>query len=144
MPRMGKNGYSDAETGQAKVTTRCPEELKEEYQQVLDEQGRSMSEDVREHMQAVVNASEGTSIGNNALPDNERLATAYKALRRHADPDTGGIETDVAETIVAEATSVRASVIRSNVLRPLQRRGYIRPKWGTIEVVPPEEAAPTA
>jgi antitoxin component of RelBE/YafQ-DinJ toxin-antitoxin module len=141
MPRMGADEERRQRRGQTKVTTRCPEELKADYKDVLDEQGRSMSDDLREHMQAVVNAHSNRP-DDGTVPGDDQLAAAYKALRRAADPDHQTVKTEVAETIVAEETRVRRAVVRSNVLKPLERRGYIEPRWGTVRVVDPANVQP--
>jgi hypothetical protein len=114
-----------------KVTARCRKSLKEQYQAVLDDQGRSMSDDLREHMEHVV-AEHGDQSLRGGGPDGPQLAEAHHALSRNADPDTHRINTDAAESIASEA----AKVVR---LKPLEERGYLSPEWGTIVVYPPEK-----
>lgn len=139
MGRMGAQGQSDDDRSQAKITFRVDEEKKAAYKEALDVAGESMSGDLRAHVEAVVEGSNPDNINEFQLPDDDQLADAYRALRRHADPDRGTVDTEIAETIAAEATRVRAAVVRANVLEPLKRRGFIVPKWGKIRVVPPAE-----
>jgi len=128
----------EREDPRTKVTARCSESLKEQYQAVLDAQGRSMSDDLREHMEETVNRHADDPDGAQ-LPKGQQLADAYRALWRNADPDTHRIDSGVAETIAAEAAKVKAkgNLIRDSVFKPLENRGYIRPEWGVIVVYEP-------
>jgi antitoxin component of RelBE/YafQ-DinJ toxin-antitoxin module len=127
----------EREDPRTKVTARCPEALKEQYQSVLDERGLSMSDDLREHMEQVVQ-QHGGAPETGEMPADEQLTNAYRALWRNADPDTHRIDGEVAETIASEAAKVRAKVVKDSILKPLEDRGYLTPQWGTIVVYPPD------
>jgi len=61
----------------AQLSVRCDAELKERYKDALDAEGRTMSEDLRRHMERAI-AEHGGSVGNAGhLPDDDELATAY-------------------------------------------------------------------
>jgi len=54
---------------------------------VLEDEGRSMSDDLREHVERVV-AEQGTGMIGGEGPGDPQLADAYRALWRNANPDT--------------------------------------------------------
>lgn len=113
-------------SGQERITVRVDPDLKEDYQASVD----SMSDDLREHITTVAESEESRVEG----PADEVLADAYAALRRNADPHTKRIDVEVARSTVAEATQVPKKAVHKRVLRPLEREGYITPRWGSIRV----------
>jgi antitoxin component of RelBE/YafQ-DinJ toxin-antitoxin module len=135
---MPRNEPSASNTS-AQLSVRCDAELKERYKNALDAGGRTMSEDLRRHMEQVV-AEHGGSVGNAShLPDDDELATAYTRLDDLADPDTRTISADAAESALADALNRPKTTVRRAVLGPLERRGYVTPRWGSIYVARPSE-----
>lgn len=97
-----------------------------------------MSEDLRRHMEQVI-AEHGGAVSNAGhLPDDE-LATAYTRLDGLADPDTRTISADAAESALADALNRPKTTVRRAVLAPLERRGYITPRWGDLRVTRPPD-----
>lgn len=120
-------------SGQEKISVRVDAGLKEDYQNAVD----SMSGDLREHISEVAEIGETP---DNGLED-AVLSDAYTELRRGADPHTNEIDVEVATSMVAEAAQVPKKAVQKRVLRPLEREGYITPRWGTVVVHPPEVVA---
>jgi len=130
---MPRNQPSASNTS-AQLSVRCDAELKERYKDALDAEGRTMSEDLRRHMEQVV-AEHGGAVSNaGPLPDDDELATAYSRLDDLADPDTRTISAEAAESTLADALNRPKTTVRRAILAPLERRGYISPQWGNIRV----------
>jgi antitoxin component of RelBE/YafQ-DinJ toxin-antitoxin module len=135
---MPRNEPSASNTS-AQLSVRCDAELKERYKDALDAEGRTMSEDLRRHMEQVV-AEHGGAVSNPGhLPDDDELATAYTRLDDLADPDTRTISADAAESALADALNRPKTTVRRAVLGPLERRGYITPRWGDLRVTRPSD-----
>jgi antitoxin component of RelBE/YafQ-DinJ toxin-antitoxin module len=133
---MPRNEPSASNTS-AQLSVRCDAELKERYKDALDAEGRTMSEDLRRHMEQVV-AEHGGAVSNAGhLPDDDELATAYTRLDDLADPDTRTLSADAAESALADALNRPKTTVRRAVLAPLERRGYITPRWGDLRVTRP-------
>lgn len=133
---MPRNEPSASNTS-AQLSVRCDAELKSRYKDALDAEGRTMSEELRRHMEQVV-AERGGAVSNAGhLPDDDELATAYARLDDLADPDTRTVSTDAAESALADALNRPKSTVRRAVLAPLERRDYISPQWGSIQVTRP-------
>jgi antitoxin component of RelBE/YafQ-DinJ toxin-antitoxin module len=133
---MPRNEPSASNTS-AQLSVRCDAELKERYKDALDAEGRTMSEDLRQHMERVV-AEHGGAVSNAGhLPEDDELATAYTRLDDLADPDTRTISADAAESALADALNRPKTTVRRAVLGPLERRGYITPRWGSIHIAQP-------
>lgn len=120
-------GRMESPREQVTVSVRVDAELKNNYKDAVD----SMSEDLREHMTEVAASSD---VASGPLPDDEVLADAYQALRRHAAPDTRRVNVEIARSAIAETTRISKGAVRERVLHPLEREGYITPKWGTVVV----------
>lgn len=102
-----------------------------------------MSEDLRRHMEQVI-AEHGGAVSNAGhLPDDDELATAYTRLDDLADPDTRTISADAAESALADALNRPKTTVRRAVLAPLERRGYITPRWGDLRVTRPPDLVDT-
>lgn len=74
-------------------------------------------------------------------PDDEKLSRAYMALVESATEQPDGsltIPTDVAKGVVSQRVSTKKDMVRRLVFCPLERKGFIKPRWGTIDVKPPE------
>jgi antitoxin component of RelBE/YafQ-DinJ toxin-antitoxin module len=130
---MPRNEPSASNTS-AQLSVRCDAELKERYKDALDAEGRTMSEDLRQHMEQVVAEHGGAVSSAGHLPEDDELATAYTRLDDLADPDTRTISADAAESALADALNRPKTTVRRAVLTPLERRGYIAPRWGSIRV----------
>ncbi|WP_380681065.1 hypothetical protein [Salinigranum sp. GCM10025319] len=112
------------------VTVRVDSDLKQRYKESVD----SMSDDLRTHIEQVAGAGE-----DDPLDDlDDRLTAAYRALRRHASPETHRVDVETGKSAVAEATRLNKGAVREAVLKPLEQKGYISPQWGTLVVYPPE------
>lgn len=138
MPRS----QASASNGSAQLSVRTDEDLKREYKTALDAEGKSMSDDLREHMKRKV-AEHGGNVGrDDHLPADDDLATAYVRLDELASPDKRRVPVEVAKSDLADKLNLKAALVRSNVLDPLKRRGYIRPLYnGSVRVATPEELA---
>ncbi|PSP98153.1 hypothetical protein BRC89_09365 [Halobacteriales archaeon QS_4_70_19] len=135
---MPRNQPSASNTS-ARLSVRCDAELKERYKDALDAGGRTMSEDLCRRMEQVV-AEHGGAVSNAGhLPDDDELATAYTRLDDLADPDTRTISAEAAESALADALDRPKSTVRRAVLVPLERRGYITPRWGDLRVTRPTD-----
>jgi len=134
MSRMGAEGHSSA--GSTQLSAKVPEPLKEEFREACEQRGESMTDVIEAKMREVVGAE--TDDVKGAI-DDDRLRSAYQALRDEADPDDRKIDTDPAESAVAESCRVNSRSVRTAVLDPLQRRNAIQYRWGQIRVNPPEE-----
>ncbi|WP_380681852.1 hypothetical protein, partial [Salinigranum sp. GCM10025319] len=92
-----------------------------------------MSDDLRTHIEQVAGAGE-----DDPLDDlDDRLTAAYRALRRHASPETHRVDVETGKSAVAEATRLNKGAVREAVLKPLEQKGYISPQWGTLVVYRP-------
>lgn len=142
MARMGKDGYSSK--GATQLSVKTPDELKDDFREACESEGRSMTEVVREKMEEYVRETGGSEIVAGDGPEDPRLSKAWRRLRENADPDTGKINTDVAKTKAAEAAGVSKGAVREAVLEPLRRRGWLRVSFGTIRVKrPSDESEPS-
>lgn len=110
---------------QSTVTVRVPEELKDEYKAAVD----SMSEDLREHITDVATGGD-----DGAGPDDDKLCTAWEALKELRNPRTYKVDVDMAESSIAQRTQIPGKAVRSRVLKPLEHEGWISAKWGSIQV----------
>lgn len=135
---MPRNEPSASNTS-AQLSVRCDAELKEHYKDALDAEGRTMSEDLRRHMEQVV-AEHGGAVGNAShLPNDDELATAYTRLDDLADPDRRTVSAEAAESALADVLNRPKTTVRRAVLTPLERRGYITPRWGDLRVTRPSD-----
>ena len=92
MPRNQKSQSNDS----AQLSVRCDADLKARYSQILDDEGRSMSDDLRDHMKAVVERHDGAT-DRDELPDDDALRTAVTTLDEYVDPETRRIPVGAAE-----------------------------------------------
>lgn len=137
MPRKQKSASNDS----AQLSVRCDADLKQQYADVLEEKGKSMSDDLRDHMKATVAAADGSSSYgvNDQLPDDDTLRRAFHVLEEYVDPDTRSIDVDAAETLLADKTNTPKKVVRDRVIKPLDDRGLVRPYWGELVVADLDE-----
>lgn len=137
MPRNQKSVSNDS----AQLSVRCDADLKQQYADVLDDEGDSMSNDLREHMEAVVARHDAASnYGvNDRLPDDDVLRRAFNVLDEYADPDTRTIGVEAAESTLADKCNTPKRVVRERIIKPLDDRGLIRPNWGELVVARVEQ-----
>jgi len=137
MPRNQKSVSNDS----AQLSVRCDAALKQRYSDVLDDEGDSMSDDLREHMEAVVARHDGASEygTNDRLPDDDVLRRAYHVLDEYVDPDTRTIAVGAAESTLADKCNTPKRVVRERIIKPLDDRGLIRPNWGELVVARVEQ-----
>lgn len=133
MPRMESDRSSEVT-----VTVRCSPDLKQKYKESVD----NMSDDLRAHMTDVA-GDESDDAEDAHLPDDENLAAAYTFLDAICDPDTRRVATDVAETQLAGELNIPKAAIRRSILKPLERRGYIKPRYGAVHVFRPSRVPVT-
>lgn len=121
---MPRNQKSESNTS-AQLSVRCEADLKEQYKETLDEQGKSMSDDLREHMQTVVRRYGGQT--DDLLPEKPKLRKGLKVLADHAYPWGDGwlVRLDEVKGEIANEANISGRVDRK-VYRPLIEDGYIR------------------
>ncbi|WP_144901337.1 hypothetical protein [Halobellus captivus] len=120
----------------ATITVRVDADLKDQYKSRVD----SMSDDLREHVREVV---EGDENDPTAVIEDDVLRNGYQALLSAADVhDVNGrrLDVDTATSAIAERTRVPGNAVRDRVLRPLEQLGFVKPRWGSIVILRPEEA----
>jgi hypothetical protein len=120
----------------ATITVRVDADLKEQYKDSVD----SMSDDLREHVREVVDGEETDPV---AIIEDDVLREGYQALLSAANiHDVNGRRLDVetATASIAERTRVPSNAVRDRVLRPLEKLGFVKPRWGSIVIRRPEEA----
>ncbi len=131
--------WQQSSAGSTQLSAKVPESLKEDFREASEQRGETMTDVIKSKMIEVVEAELGAGSGD-PLPDDPALADAYRALRKNANPDSNLLNTRIAESVAAEASGVKSRVVRENVLEPLRSRGFIRPYFGQIVVIPPEES----
>ncbi|MFC6785068.1 hypothetical protein ACFQFH_19995 [Halobaculum halobium] len=119
MPRNQQSKSNDS----AQLSVRCDAELKEDYQDVLDERGDSMSDDLRRHMEAVVRRERGRDTSDEFRPDDDTLARVYDALLAFANEDLK-LTLDHYDSAVANEADVKKGSLDAFTHR-LQREGYV-------------------
>lgn len=112
-----------------RVSVRVPESLKEDYRDAVESQGSNMTEDIREHMKAVVDDHGGP---DDQLPDGE-LGDAYRVLAANAGLNNR-LPVEDAETLLSDKTNVPKATVRRRLLDPLRDQNLIRVRYGTIIV----------
>ncbi|WP_435062367.1 hypothetical protein [Halobaculum sp. EA56] len=119
MPRKQQSKSNDS----AQLSVRCDAELKAEYQDVLDDRGDSMSDDLRRHMESVVRRARGRDTSDEYRPDDETLARVYDALLAFAN-DSLKLTLDHYDSAVANQADVKKGSLDAFTHR-LQKRGYV-------------------
>ncbi len=125
---MGRMESSEETT--KKVTIRAPEELVEEYDEVLDERGTDRSKDIRQHMRRTVK-SPRTDGGRQPPSDDETLAKGYEALKKASAGKL--VPLREAKSIVAAQTNIQKESVSRRVLKPLRDRGYLSRQGDPIQ-----------
>lgn len=70
-------------------------------------------------------------------PTDSKLRDPYRWLRENAD-DRGDIPAELAMTELAQELGMNKQLVQKTRLKPLERKGWIDPDFGTIEVINPE------
>jgi len=113
------------------IRTRISEELRDEYERKLQLEGRSISEDLRQHIRDVVRDGAETS----GLPEEPELREAYVLLDELASPDDRRVQASVAISELAQKTQRPEESVKRAVLEPLRNRGhiYVWNGWVTVQ-----------
>lgn len=125
-------------SGDATLSLKCSEKLKDDLDDAAEAEGYdSRSAYLRN---VLANAAESVeSDGDDTDADDgpelaERHEKALRKLRSATGPN-GKIPTDEAETLISTHMGTPKSGVRRSILLPLEQAGYIRPNWGSIEVL---------
>ncbi|PSQ06136.1 hypothetical protein BRC97_07090 [Halobacteriales archaeon QS_6_71_20] len=119
MPRNQQSKSNDS----AQLSVRCDPELKDDYQDVLDERGDSMSDDLRRHMETVVRRARSREATEEFRPDGETLARVYDALLAFAG-DSLKLTLNYYDSAIANEADVKKGSLDAFTHR-LQREGYV-------------------
>lgn len=129
-------GRMKTEDARKKITFRVSADKWEQFDKMAENgEIESKSAAMRDKLAELLDDDEGDEF----TPDEEKLARAYRALVEHASAtDEGGlvIPTDEAKSLVSQRTGTKKGTVRRLVFSPLERGGYIAPKWGRMEVKP--------
>ena len=121
----------NSSAGYTQLSARVPEELKDEFKRAADQQDETMTEAIVRMMADYTNIdASGEDVHT---PADDDLADALDALEKGAD-EWGRVETDTGKSLIAQQLGIPARAVRRSVLRPLQRGGWIEPRWGEIVV----------
>lgn len=131
----------DYEDERKKITFRVSADQWHKFDELADNgEIDSKSAAMREKLDELLEEYESDE--NDAYtPDDEKLSRAYMALVENATEQPDGsltIPTDAAESLVSQRVSTKKDMVRRLVLCPLEKRGFVKPRWGTIDVKPPE------
>lgn len=125
-------------SGDATISFQGSDELKDAIDDAADAEGfDSRSEYMRETLAKAAESVE-SDLDDTDADDGPELAERHeKALRklRSATGPNGKIPTDEAETLISTHMGTPKSGVRRSILLPLEQAGYIRPNWGSIEVL---------
>lgn len=110
-----------SDSRKVQLKTRVSEELRGEYERKLQLEGRSVSEDLRQHVRDVVRSGAEMS----GLPDDGELREAYVLLDELASPDDRRVRASVAVSQLAQSTKRPKENVKRAVLKPLENRRFI-------------------
>jgi len=110
-----------SDSKEVRLRVRVSEELRDEYERTLQLEGRSVSEDLRQHVRDVVRSGAEMS----GLPDEGELREAYVLLDELASPDDRRVRVPVALSELAQSTNRPKENVKRAVLMPLRDRGFI-------------------
>jgi len=133
---MPRNQKSNSNTSD-QLSVRCDGDLKQQYKAALDDQGKSMSEDLREHMQKVVERHGGQT--DDLLPQQPKARKGLKAIVDHAYRWRDGwiVEVDEVRSAIKDEANTSDGSLYRQVFKPLEENDYLRPaSWGKFEVRP--------
>jgi Arc/MetJ-type ribon-helix-helix transcriptional regulator len=119
---MGRMESDESNT--QRVTVRVPQDLLDEYDDVLDGQDKNRSEAIRQHMRETV--SQPTTDGGLVPPeDDDTLAAAYQELQR-LTTDGRSIPLTEARSVLASKLNLPKESVPRRILKPLTERGYLK------------------
>jgi len=119
---MPRNQQS-ASNHSAQLTARCDEDLKNDYKEVLDDRGESISDDLRRHMETVVRRARGRETTDEYRPSDDTLSRVYDALLALANGDLK-LTLNHYDSAVANEADVKKGSLDAFCYR-LQREGYV-------------------
>lgn len=134
--------WQQSSKGSTQLSAKLPEALKEDFREICEEQGETMTDVIVDLMAQAVEERKGTRDADNVLPDDERLLKAWRVLRHNAAPDTNVIPLKSAESLLANELNVPKHIILHSVIQPLERHEppMIVVEWAKVEVRDPREA----
>jgi len=113
---------------QEKVTVRVDAATKEAYRDTLDEEGTSMSEDLRAHMEAVAGRETGGS--RTHYPSDPDLRDLYEDLLDVMNEDLR-VNVHVHGSVLAQERGIKIDHLHHEV-KPLIKRGFVAREVGAL------------
>ncbi|ELY71089.1 ribbon-helix-helix domain-containing protein [Natrinema versiforme] len=128
----------------SRVSFGCPDELLETLDEITEREDKNRSEKLRELVQKEVEAKGDLDEPQPVLPDDERLAEAYRMLHerasaRHKSKRRVKLET-AKNKLYDNTTPKSASAVLDEIIKPLESEGYVSVWAGNQHVwviVPP-------
>ena len=120
---MPRNQQSASNTD-AQLSVRCDEDLKAAYKDALDAQGTSMSDDLREHMEAVVRANSDRPGPQEHRPTDSTLRAVYDSLLTYSN-ETLRLTLEFYDSAIANDSGVKKGSLPALCYR-LQSKNYVR------------------
>ena len=116
------------------ITIRLNSELKDEFQDAID---GSMSTNLREHIETIVETKQSRAISTN----NHTLRQAYQIICTLSENYQSDIlETDIVKTKLSSELNISKDAIKQGILRELEEHGLIKPLWGKIKITGQQQA----
>ncbi len=116
------------------ITIRLNSELKQEYQDAID---GSMSTNLREHIETIVETKQSRAISTN----NHTLRQAYQIICTLSENYQSDIlETDIVKTKLSSELNISKDAIKQGILQELEEHGLIKPLWGKIKITGQQQA----
>ncbi|APW99414.1 hypothetical protein CHINAEXTREME_17280 [Halobiforma lacisalsi AJ5] len=111
----------------SRVSFGCPDDLLEQLDEIADREDKSRSEKLRELVQKEVDVKGDLEGPNPVLPDDERLAEAYRMLhdRAHAPHKTRPrVKLETAKNKLYDNQTPKPAVLEE-IIKPLEELGYV-------------------
>ena len=116
------------------ITIRLNSELKDEFQDAID---GSMSTNLREHIETIVETKQSRAISTN----NHTLRQAYQIICTLSENYQSDIlETDIVKTKLSSELNISKNAIKQGILQELEEHGLIKPLWGKIKITGQQQA----
>ena len=116
------------------ITIRLNSELKDEFQDAID---GSMSTNLREHIETIVETKQSRAISTN----NHTLRQAYQIICTLSENYQSDIlETDIVKTKLSSELNISKNAIKQGILQELEEHGLIKPLWGKIKITDQQQA----
>jgi hypothetical protein len=111
------------------ISVRIDSELKEQYQESVDS---SMSTDLREHIESVVETKQSRAISTN----DQTLRQAYQIICQLSESYQSTIlKTDIVKTKLSDELNITKQAVKSGLLQQLEEQNLIKPLWGNIKLI---------